>query len=176
MKYLGIQLCHGRADFSTAQHGRGVGPCWCEEVDFMVTSKGSWHKITWVLSSFSHVQLFAPPWTIAHQAPLPKGFSRQEYWSELPCLPPRDLSNPGMEPLSSALAGGFFTAEPPGKPIRSQRGGNISVSQGKWIMTKGQSPPACLPFWDFSGSLNRKHSLSPPPPPLLEWGHKTYGH
>ena len=51
-------------------------------------------------------------WTVALQAPLPKGFSRQEHWSGLSCLLPEDLSNPGIEPTSltsSALAGGFFT-------------------------------------------------------------------
>ena len=62
------------------------------------------------VQSLSHVLLFATMWTIARQAPLPMGFSRQEYWSELPCPPPRDLPNPGMEPTSltsNALAGGF---------------------------------------------------------------------
>jgi len=47
------------------------------------------------------------------------GFFRQEYWSELPCSPPGDLPDPGIELASSAnpaLSGGFFTAEPPGKP------------------------------------------------------------
>ena len=68
----------------------------------------------------SHVQLFMTPWTIACQAPLSMGFSRQEYWSGLPCPPPGDLPNPGIEPTppqSPALAGGFFTIAPPGKPI-----------------------------------------------------------
>ena len=62
--------------------------------------------------SFSHVQLFAMLWTVAHQAPLSLGFSRQEYWNGLPCLPPGDLPNPGTDPvslMSPALAGGFFT-------------------------------------------------------------------
>ena len=45
----------------------------------------------------------ATPWTVAHQAPLPMGFSRQEYWRGLPCLPPGDLPNPGIEPGSPAL-------------------------------------------------------------------------
>ena len=52
------------------------------------------------------------PWTVAHQAPLPTGFSRQEHWSGLPCPPPGDLPDPGTEPvslMSPALAGGFFT-------------------------------------------------------------------
>ena len=66
----------------------------------------------YVLSHFSHVQLFVTLWTIARQAPLFMGFSKQEYWSGLPCPPPRDLPNLGIEPMSltfSALAGRFFT-------------------------------------------------------------------
>ena len=58
------------------------------------------------------------PWTVAHQVPLSMEFSRQEYWSGLPFLPPGDLPNPRIEPMSPAspaLAGGFLTTEPPGK-------------------------------------------------------------
>ena len=57
------------------------------------------------------------PWTIVHQAPLSMGFSRQEYWSGLPFLSPGDLPKPGIKPVSPALAGRFFTTEPPGKPF-----------------------------------------------------------
>ena len=53
-----------------------------------------------VLSCFSHVQFFATLWTAACQAPLSKGFSRQEYWSGLPCPPPEDLPNPVIKPTS----------------------------------------------------------------------------
>ena len=60
---------------------------------------------------------FVTPWTAALQAPLCMGFSRQEYWSGLPFPSPGDLPDLGVEPRSPALAGGFFTAEPPGKPI-----------------------------------------------------------
>ena len=56
------------------------------------------------------------PLTVAHQAPVSMGFPRQEYWSELPFPSPGDLPNPGIKPASSALADGFFTTEPPGKP------------------------------------------------------------
>ena len=55
------------------------------------------------------------PWTAARQVPLSTGFSRQEYWDGSPCPPPGDLANPGIRPTSPALAGGFFTSEPPGK-------------------------------------------------------------
>ena len=57
-----------------------------------------------VPSCFSRVQLFVTPWTVAHQAPLSWGFSRQEYWSGLPCPPPGDPPNPGIEPTSSAAS------------------------------------------------------------------------
>ena len=49
------------------------------------------------------------PWFIAHQAPLPMGFPRQEYWSGLPFPSPGDLPSPGIEPASPALTGGFST-------------------------------------------------------------------
>ena len=48
----------------------------------------------------SRVQLFATLWTVAHQAPLSLGFSRQEYWSGLPFPPPGDVPDPGTEPAS----------------------------------------------------------------------------
>ena len=51
---------------------------------------------------------------VALQAPLSMGFSRQEYWSGLPFSPPEDLPHPGIEPMSPALAGGFFTTESTG--------------------------------------------------------------
>ena len=63
-------------------------------------------------SRFSHVQVFTVPWTVALQAPLSMGFPRQEYRSDLPCPPPENLPDPGIEPaslMSPALAGGFFT-------------------------------------------------------------------
>ena len=61
-----------------------------------------------LLSRFSHAQLFVTPWTVAYQAPLSMKLSRQEYWSGLPCPPPGDLPNPGIEPWSPALAGRYF--------------------------------------------------------------------
>ena len=73
-------------------------------------------RVCYVCKSLSHVQLFVTPWTVDPQAPLSVGFSRQEYWSRLPFPPPGDLSNPGIEPMSPAFAGEFFTIEPPGKP------------------------------------------------------------
>ena len=65
-------------------------------------------------SCFSRIQLFATPWTLARQPPLSMEFSRQEYWSGLPCPPPGNLPNPGIKSMSlasPALAGGFFTTD-----------------------------------------------------------------
>ena len=64
------------------------------------------HQVTSVC-----VRLFATPWTVTHQAPLSMGFSRQEYWSGLPCPIPGDLPDPGIKSMplmSPALAGRFF--------------------------------------------------------------------
>ena len=52
---------------------------------------------TCMLSHFGCVQLFGTLWTVAHHAPLSMGFSRQEYWSEMPCPPPGDLPDPGIK-------------------------------------------------------------------------------
>ena len=72
--------------------------------------------VTVLVSVLSHVRLFATLWTVAHQAPLSMGFSRQEHWSRLPFHSPGDLPDPGIK-LSllhcvSCIVGRFFTAEP----------------------------------------------------------------
>ena len=66
--------------------------------------------------SLCHVWLSETPCTVAHQAPVSIGLSQQEYWSGLPFPPPGELSEPGIEPMSPALTGGFFTTKPTGKP------------------------------------------------------------
>ena len=60
------------------------------------------------------------PWTVACQTPLSMGFSRQGYWSGLSFPSQGDLPDPGIEHMTPALAGGFFTTEPPGKPPLAQ--------------------------------------------------------
>ena len=78
-----------------------------------------------------------PLWTVARQAPLSMGFSRQEYWSRLPCPPPGDLPHPGTEPMSPsslALGGGFFTLGPLGKPPLLHRASE-SVFRHKVVYT-----------------------------------------
>ena len=62
-------------------------------------------------------------WTVAHQAPLSMAFSRQEYWSELPCPPPGDFPNPGIKPRSPTLQADALPPEPPGKSMNTGVGG-----------------------------------------------------
>ena len=64
------------------------------------------------VKSLSRVRLFVTPWTVAHQASLSVGFSRQEYWSGLPFPSPGGLPNPGIEPWSPALDADALTSEP----------------------------------------------------------------
>ena len=71
-----------------------------------------------MLSCFSRVRLFVMLWTVAHQAPPPMGFPRQEYWSGLPFSSPGYLPHPGIEPvsfMSPSLVCGFFTSSTTGE-------------------------------------------------------------
>ena len=72
--------------------------------------------LEYMLSRFNSVQLFVTPGTIAPQAPLSVGFSRQEHWSGVPFPSPGDLPNPGIKPVSPALQADSLPSEPPGKP------------------------------------------------------------
>ena len=76
-------------------------------------------RVACMLSRFSRVRLFATLWTVARQAPLSRGFSRQDYWSGLSCPSPGDLPDPGVEPsLLGPLhwQAGSLALQPPGKP------------------------------------------------------------
>ena len=72
-------------------------------------------RLLLLLSCFNSVRLCVTLWTVARQAPLSMGFSRQENWSGLPCSLPGDLPNPGIEPRSLALQANSLLSEPPGK-------------------------------------------------------------
>ena len=77
------------------------------------------------------------PGNVAHLAPLSMGFSRQEYWSELPFPTPGDLPDPRIElasPVSPALAGRFFTIVQPGKPVFSPYPSNKGRDLGYFIL------------------------------------------
>ena len=71
--------------------------------------------------SYSFTADSGASWTVSCQSPLSVGFPRQEYWSGLPFPSPGDLPNSGTKPVSPALAGGFLTTEPPGKPIDTDK-------------------------------------------------------
>ena len=94
------------------------------------------------VKSLSRVQLFVTPWTVAYQAPLSMGFSRQECWSGLPFPSPGDLPNPGIELSSPALQADALPSEPPGKPRL----------QGKGEFPLGKSDQTSLPY-SFSSPL-----------------------
>ena len=86
---------------------------WCAVIHGVAKSQtrlSDWTELNWTV--LSHVRLFETLWTVACQAPLTMGFSRQEYWSGLPCPPPGDLPNSGIEPMSltsPASASRFLT-------------------------------------------------------------------
>ena len=92
----------------------------------------------WILSQFSHVQVFVTPCTVAHQAPLSMGFPRQEYWSGLPFPSLKDLHDSEIAPtslLSPALAGGFFTNSATWEThIRAQTAFEISTYGSSFLL------------------------------------------
>ena len=86
--FLGFELlCYGKLLKSSQP--------WCFQQSVL--------KMSALLSRSVMSDSLETPWTVAHQAPLSMGFSRQEYWSGLPCPPPGDLPNPGIEPRSPEL-------------------------------------------------------------------------
>ena len=89
-----------------------------------------------MLSHSSHFKLFVTVWAIAHQAPLFMGFSRQEYWSGLPCLPAGYLPNPGIEPgsfISPALTGSLPLAP---SEKRGRKEGRILIHSGGTFLVR----------------------------------------
>ena len=122
-----------------------------------------------LLGLLSQVWLCAIPWTVALQAPLSMGFSRQEYWRGLLFPPPGDLSDPGIEPASlaaPALASRFFTAEPSGKPFAHHS--NKQFFNSSWTSYNVTQLWLCLPR-DCVGWLSPKtlHSSQAHPKPRL---------
>ena len=111
-----------------------LGKLWHESLSFAVPSLSflicqlvchfNFHlilmKITFChVLSHSHAQLFATPWTVAHQSPLSIEFSRQKYYRGLSFPSPGDLPNPGIEPASPALQVDSLPTKPSGKPQHS---------------------------------------------------------
>ena len=95
------------------------------------------------LSCLSYVQLFATPWTVAHQAPLSMGFSRQEYWSGLPFPSPEDIPDPGIKPvslISPVSAEGSFTTSTTWKLLSGPEKWSLptKAKHRHWIYCNGQ--------------------------------------
>ena len=112
-----------------------------------------------VLSLFSHVWLLATPCTVAHQAPLLMGFSRQEYWSGLPCPLPGDLPYPGIEPVSLLhCRAGSLPLVPPDKPLYCSSDSQIFMSSSKPSHRHGSQ---ILPTGIFNSAHPANHPFLP---------------
>ena len=91
--------------------------------------------LCWAVLSHSVMSNSATSWTVAHQAPLSRGFSREECWSGLPHPPPGDLPNPGIKSRSPILQMDSLPSEPSGKP-KNTKVGSLSLLQGIFLTQK----------------------------------------
>ena len=114
--------------------------------------------------SLSHVRLFETLWTVAHQAPLFMGFSRQEYWSGLPFPPPGDLPDSGIEPTSPALQVDSLPLSHLGSPGRRDRIILIILV----FKSTSQMPLPCQPCPKVSDVRKIQRFTDGTPPPCLE--------
>ena len=96
-----------------------------------------------VCESLSCVQLLATPWTVARQAPLSVGFSRQEYWGGLPCPSLGDLPHPGTERRPPALQADSLLSEPLGKPCE----GRLRSESQQYYLPPVSLLPPLQPSW-----------------------------
>ena len=120
-------------------------------------------------SCLSCVWLFAAVWTIAHQAPLSMGFSRQEYWNGLPCPPPGYLPDSSIKPTSfmtPALAGRLFTVSTTWEALyfiheceKKRKAGRVSQSQHYWLYMRYISIPGLHPLDAIAQGLHPNHTL-----------------
>ena len=125
-----------------------------------------------MLSRFGHVQLFGTPWIVARQDPLSTGFSRQEYWSGLPCPPPGDLPDPGIElvsPVAPALQADSLPLSHRGAP---EQWWEVPFSHGLWshlsnlgtkVPSWGSLPPQRSPAPTSGPQSGQGGPLWPPP-------------
>ena len=118
-------------------------------------------RLRCAVPSRCHFQLFVTPWTVAHQAPLSIGFSRQEYQSGCHALLQGNLPNPGIKPRSPTLQVDSLPTEPPGKP-KNTGVGSLSLLQG--IFPTQGSNPGLLHYRRVLYQLSHKGSIR-----TLEW-------
>ena len=120
----------------------------------------------------SHVPLFATPWTVAHQAPLSMGFSRQEYWSGLPFPSPGDLPNTGIEPGSPEMQADSLPSKPLGEVLNFFFGAHPAVRQtclcfnSSWSEQSRGFPSSLWPSCNLLSSHHLQDYLLGHPPPL----------
>ena len=110
------------------------------------------------------------PWTVAHQAPLSMGFSRQEYWSGLPFPSPGNLPDPGIEPRSPALQACALTSEPPGKP----NGKESACNEGDPSFIPGLEDPLEKEMATFSSILAWRIPWTEEPGRLQSMGSQSW--
>ena len=127
----------------------------------------------------SHVRLFVTPWTVAHQASLSMGFSRQEYWSGLSCPSPGDLPDPGIKPRSPALQADSLPSLPQIQFNSVQSLSHVRLFTTPWIaarqaslsITNSRSSPKLMSIESVKPSshliLCRPLFLLPPIPPSI---------
>ena len=120
---------------------------------------------------------FATPWTVAPQAPLSMVFPSLEFWSRLPVPPPGDLPDPGIKPVSPALAGIFFTPEAQGKHTKTTSN-NKNQTKPKWChevlsVTKSWSNPSS-PLQQRSWALWVEEHILEPTTPLQQSSTQNY--
>ena len=117
-------------------------PLWFPCDGYWLYKENRYEYLDVVLSPFSHVQLFVTPWSVARQAPLSMGFSRQEYWNGLPFPSSGDLPDPGIEPASPASQADSLPTELWGKPYGAVSKHKIDTSRSwpiridrAWLLT-----------------------------------------
>ena len=110
------------------------------------------------MKSLSRVQLFVNSWTVARQAPLSMGFSRQEYWTGLPFSSPGDLPDPGIKPRSPTLQANSLPFELPGNP---NRGLDIEKEIEKDRDDSDRGRDREMSFCPANGAVNAVYGVSP---------------
>ena len=114
----------------------------------------------WWCSDTQLCPTLVTPWTVASQAPLSMGFSRHEYWRGLPCPPPGDLSNLGMDPRSPTLHTDCLPAKLPRKP-KNTRVGSLFLLQGS-SQPRNPTCVSCImgrffTSWATREAINNRH-------------------
>ena len=122
--------------------------------------------------SLSHIWHFETPWTVAHQAPLSMGFSRQGYWSGLPFTSPGGLSDSGIEPGSPALQADSLLTELQGKQMVK----HMSTMQETWVRFLGWEDPLEKEMAIHSSTIAWKIPWTEEPGRLQSMGSQRVGH